>query len=126
MIDELAQKIMDEIFPHLETIETRSAAILDLLKDRGIATEQELAPYLEQAGRASNVRWLTTRLRIEHVLSQVKRELGETREAQSAPTPQPEEKTDVTKESTEGSAQTPRTVEGAEDAKPGETDNKAA
>ena len=126
MIDELAQKIMDEIFPHLETIETQSAAILELLKDRGIATEQELAPYLEQAGRASNVRWLTTRLRIEHTLSQMKWDLEKAHEAKPEPAPHPEEKTAVTKESTEGSAQTPRTVEGAEDAKPGETDNKAA
>jgi hypothetical protein len=39
------------------------------LKDKGIANEEELAAHFEQAGKASSVRWLSVRVRIDYLLS---------------------------------------------------------
>src|SRR6202000_397792 len=40
-------EFLDELFSALEELETQSAGILQFLKDKGIANQQELAPYLE-------------------------------------------------------------------------------
>src|ERR1051326_8985105 len=62
-----------EVFEHLyslvETLETKNIAILRFLQDEGIATEEKLAPYLEQAGNASNVKWRDARARMEHLFA---------------------------------------------------------
>jgi len=62
----IAEQFLDELFSSLETLETQSAAVLQFLKDRGGATSEQLAPYMEQA---SNVRWRAARLRLMSLLS---------------------------------------------------------
>jgi hypothetical protein len=69
MDQNIVQEILHELFASLEALDTQTSAIRQFLKDKGIATEQELAPYLEQAGNASGVRWLAVRVRIDHLLS---------------------------------------------------------
>jgi hypothetical protein len=50
---------------------------LQFLKDKGIATDEELVPYLEQAATASNVKWRAGRLRIKHLLASAMRSTEE-------------------------------------------------
>ncbi len=69
MDDKIAQLILDELFSSLETLETQTAAILQFLKERGGASEEQLASYLEQAGRASSIKRRAARVRIDYLLS---------------------------------------------------------
>jgi hypothetical protein len=65
----LEQKILDELYEHFEDVETQSAAILNFLKAKGIATDKDLAPYFEQASKATSVKWVAERARISYLLS---------------------------------------------------------
>ena len=69
MNEELAKKLLEELIPHLESMETQGMAILQLLRDKGIVKEKQFAPYLDRAGDTSSVKWLATRLRMEHLIS---------------------------------------------------------
>ena len=68
MDENLVQEILDALFSSLEGLETRTLAILQFIKDKGLATEEELAPHLEQAANASNVRWRAARVKIDYFL----------------------------------------------------------
>jgi hypothetical protein len=69
MDEELIQEILDELFSSMEDLETRTQAILQFLEHKGLANQEELAPHLEQAANASNVRWRAARVRINHLVS---------------------------------------------------------
>src|SRR5690242_14880447 len=68
MNSEAIKEIVNELFSHLERLETQSEAILQFLKEKKRVTDKQLAPYLEQAGNASNVKWRAARVRINHLL----------------------------------------------------------
>jgi hypothetical protein len=65
----VAQELLNELGSSLENLETQQAALLQFLKDKGIVRDDQLAPYLNEAGNASSVRWRATHVRLEHIFS---------------------------------------------------------
>jgi hypothetical protein len=65
----VVEQLLDEMLAALEELETKATATLQYLKDKGHATDEDLAPYFEQAGNASNVRWRASRLRMMSLVS---------------------------------------------------------
>jgi hypothetical protein len=68
MNKEAMKEVLNELFSHLERLETQNEAILQFLKEKKRVTDKQLAPYLEQAGNASSVKWRAARVRIDHLL----------------------------------------------------------
>jgi hypothetical protein len=66
---DLAQELLNELGSSIENLEKQHAALLQFLKDAGIVTDDQLTPYLTQAGKASNVRWRAARIRLERLFS---------------------------------------------------------
>jgi hypothetical protein len=66
---QVAQELLNELGSSLENLEAQQAALMQFLKDKGIVTDEELDPYLNEAGNASSVRWRAARVRLEHIFS---------------------------------------------------------
>jgi hypothetical protein len=65
----IVQEILHDLFSSMEALETQNTAILQFLKDKGIATDEELVSHLEQAGNASSVRWRGVRVRADYLFA---------------------------------------------------------
>ena len=81
------QEIFHDLFSSMEALETQNTAVLQFLKDKGIATDEELASHLEQAGDASSVRWRATRVRLERVFASAAQAEEKAFQAPKAQTP---------------------------------------
>jgi hypothetical protein len=93
MDEQIIQDILTEVFSSLEPLDAQISAILQFLKAKGLATDDELAPFLEQAGNASNVRWLAARVRIASLLSSaLKTEKPEKKQQQKSSEEKPKAK----------------------------------
>ncbi|HEY6765041.1 MAG TPA: hypothetical protein VI386_09730 [Candidatus Sulfotelmatobacter sp.] len=69
MDEKALQEIFNELFRSLEAAETQSAAVVQFLKAKGMASDEDLAPHFEQASKASSVRWVATKARINRLIS---------------------------------------------------------
>jgi hypothetical protein len=87
------KEIFDQLFTLLEGLETQTIALQQFLNDERIATDQKLAPYLERAASASNVKWRAARLRMEYLFSPMQMKMAEeTSEEKKSPEKRSEEK----------------------------------
>jgi len=68
-IENTVKEILDDLIPAMEVVEAQSMAVLRFLKENGIATEEQLEPYLQQGADTSNVKWRAVRVRLEHLLT---------------------------------------------------------
>ena len=66
---DLAQELLNELGSSLKNLETEHAALLQFLKDNGVLTDDQFAPYLAQAGTASSVRWRAAHIRLQRLFS---------------------------------------------------------
>src|SRR5215472_7430483 len=66
---QVAQELLNELGSSLENLEALQAALMQFLKDKRIVTDEELAPYLNESGNASSVRWRAAHVRLEHLFS---------------------------------------------------------
>jgi len=114
----VAEQVLDELFPSFEALETQSAAIVQFLKGKGIATDEQLAPYFEQAKNASSVRWHAARIRMERLLSTATKTVEQATEKGPAETAQ--------KASEKAGNAAAETVHGKEPKKEGDPANKTA
>ncbi|HMH79512.1 MAG TPA: hypothetical protein VK514_04780 [Candidatus Acidoferrum sp.] len=71
MDEKVAQLILDELFSSLEVLETQTAAVLQFLKEKAGSSDEQLAPYLEQAGKASSIKRRAARVRIDYLISEI-------------------------------------------------------
>lgn len=65
----LRRRYSTSCFPLLKLWRRRAGPFCKSSKDKGIANEEELAPYLKRAGDSSSVRWYAARARMDHLLS---------------------------------------------------------
>src|SRR5438309_8857898 len=105
------QEIFHDLFSSMETLETQSAAVLQFLKDKGIATDEELASHLEQAENASSVRWRGVRVRADYLFASAVKaaeqaaERESTKRAEMKPESKPDTRQSGGKESAKGAEQ---------------------
>jgi hypothetical protein len=107
----IVQEILHDLFSSMEALETQNTAILQFLKDKGIATDEELAPHLEQAGNASSVRWRGARVRADYLFASAVKaaeqaaEKESTKHAEMKPESKPDTKQSGGKETAKGAEQ---------------------
>jgi hypothetical protein len=84
------KEVLDGLFTLLETQETLNAAVLEFLKDQGIASDEKLAPYLERAASSSSVKWRAARARMTYLLAPAPKKATDQHEQPAEKPPQRE------------------------------------
>jgi hypothetical protein len=64
-----AEQFFEELLTYLETLDAQIGAVVQVLKDKKITTNEEFAKYVERADLASDVRDLGLRVRMEGLFS---------------------------------------------------------
>jgi hypothetical protein len=107
----IVQEILHDLFSSMEALETQNTAMLQFLKDKGIATDEELASHLEQAGNASGVRWRGVRVRADYLFASAIKaaeqatEKESTKHAEMKPESKPDTRQSGGKETAKGAEQ---------------------
>jgi hypothetical protein len=64
-----AEQVFEELLPYLETLDAQIGAVVQLLKDKGMTTNEEFAQYVQRADMASSVRKRGMRVRMEYLFT---------------------------------------------------------
>lgn len=94
-------EIFDEMFTLLEDLETRSVAVLEYLKEQGGVSDEKLAPYLDRAAAASDVRWRAARARMDHLLAPKPKSATEVEKTGKSNADSPQQKSEDAKAASE-------------------------
>jgi hypothetical protein len=105
--EENINAILREVFSSLEPLETQSSAVLQFLKAKGLATDEDLAPFLEQASNAASVRWRATRVRTEALVANLMKREEEFIESAAKENANSDERNEVREKNSEGSSTRP-------------------
>jgi len=73
---EAAEQVFEELLPYLEILDAQISGAVQLLKDKGLTTDQEFAQYVKRADRGSNVKELGLRVRIEYLFETAAKRCG--------------------------------------------------
>jgi hypothetical protein len=130
MDEATVQQILDEVFGSLEPLDAQCAAVVRFLKAKGLATEEEFAPFLAQAANAASVRWLGVRVRTAALIANAMRSAedssqGETSTSPTSPESQAQEETSGSAEQQAQSEPTAEADEAPEDDREPPVDAKA-
>jgi hypothetical protein len=122
------KEVLSQLFTVLEAQETNCAAVLQLLKDEGIASDEKLATYLNQAGNASNVKWRAARMRMEYPLTPIQKQTSDNdkAKAKSPEAKSPEAKSSEAKSDNRNAENTPTTNSIATNGTPNNENNAAS
>jgi hypothetical protein len=69
MFNDPAEQFFEEMLPYLEKLDAQIGAVIQLLKDKKITTDEEFSRYVQKADLASNVRDRGLRVRMEHLFA---------------------------------------------------------
>src|ERR1700674_2424856 len=115
----IVQEILHDLFSSMEALETQNTAVLQFLKDKGIATDEELSSHLEQAGNASSVRWRGVRVRADYLFASAIKAAEQAAERESTKPSQTAQKSKLDTKQTDKKEPTKSAQQGAADNKPG-------
>ena len=82
---EFLQEMLGALGSSLEKVEANQAALLQFIKDKGLLSEEEFAPYLAQAETTSGVRWRAVRVRLDSLIAKEQEREERAREEKAAP-----------------------------------------
>lgn len=63
------EQFLEDLLPYLERLDAQIGAVVQVLKEKGMTTDEEFTAKVEQANVASEVRDRGLRVRIEHLFS---------------------------------------------------------
>jgi hypothetical protein len=64
-----SKQFLEDLLPYLERLDARIGAVVQLLKEKGMTTDEEFAARVNRADLGSEVRDRGLRVRMEHLFS---------------------------------------------------------
>ena len=121
MSDNPVEQVLSDLFRYLEVLEMQNGAMLQLLKDKGVVSDDQFAPYLEKAATSSDVKWRAARARMKHLFASIPERTAKKPEATTKEPPKKELPAQESPKNIQGTAQSKQEKEEKETAARGES-----